>query len=315
MNYPAFVFISVILFWLMIPIVFGLCIWTIVNPQTVHANFDEKTIDDIKTDLNIIDTNLKTINSELTDLTNTVTNQSNNISGINESIESINESMETLEVDLMNKVSKSGDTMTGPLNMNSQNITNVMNLDAIQNVTVNSRACPISKAYLIQPLDGVSGTSDEFQIINGPAGRINGNMTFAANAPEGFTFTFYGFGTFNLDTGASLTIRFKINSVSISTLVIDRDTFASTEGVIMQYTIQLPNTVFAPHRRIISSGSLVQFNLGGTGDARTVTRGGQTDGVWLTSGSNTITITGQFSNSVSSWTRLEQLRLETNMNY
>lgn len=163
-----------------------------------------------------------------------------------------------------------------------------LNNDLIgSNIFSNTNSVPVWRCSLTNNTVGFSSTTAETNIIQG---TLLGSLVIPAPTAAGITFKIFSNWSYSSNAGTTFTIRLKVNGTTVQTHVF-------TAGNVANLSVQHSMTVQlrTPSNRLYTSSALVSNGL-----LPSVVNN-ITDSIWSTVASNTISLTGQFSDTSGVW--------------
>jgi hypothetical protein len=154
-------------------------------------------------------------------------------------------------------------------------------------VTSNTNSVPVWRYSYTNTTVGFSTTTAETSII---AGTSIGSLVFAAPTAAGLTVKIFNSWLMTFGAATTFTIRLKVNGTTVNTTTMAAGTVVN-QFVHCDFTLQLRT----PSNRLYSTSKVTRD--GGT----TAIFGTIIDSIWAPASANTLSMTGQFSDTNGSW--------------
>jgi hypothetical protein len=150
-----------------------------------------------------------------------------------------------------------------------------------------SNSIPATRCTLSNTTIGFTATTVETNIIQG---TLSGSLVIPPPTAAGFTIKMFADWLYSTGAMTTFTIRLKINGTTALTTVIPA-------GAVTNQTLYVTNTIQlrTPSNRLFLACHIMR-DLGTSLLGSTII-----DSVWLPAGSNTISMTGQFSDTNGTW--------------
>ena len=185
----------------------------------------------------------------------------------------------------------SGPTWTGPVNMGGQNITNGGSITAgaitAGAIVSNAAPVPIFKFGLTTPTVGFATTMAETSLL---PGSTIGSLAFGPTTVAGMTIKFLNVWLITMGAATTFTVRLKINGTTFLTSVMAAGA-VTNQFVDCQYTLQLGAGTAT---RIYGTAKI-------TRDLSTTSIATTNADIWTKTATNTLSLTGQFSDVNGAW--------------